>query len=154
MLYLILHLQGGAVSVLLSCFTVPFRCSSILLPSGLWFFLFCFCRWGSWLCVKAQHLLPLPPSFSNPPLLCWVRAAAGCQELKLCVKAQHFLPCCLICFFPPHCVKAQRHRLVALLACLFLPHCVKAQRLFTAWIYPWHCPLSPSVLSHCGALLP
>ena len=50
------------------CLCLPHRALSFvflpLLPSGLWFFLSCFRRWGSWLCVKAQHLLPLPFPFS------------------------------------------------------------------------------------------
>ena len=150
MLYLILHSQGGAVSVLL---VLASPCPSVVLLSS------CPPGFGSFVAggvgsvlrhSTCSPFLPLSPPSSFVLGAC----CCGLPGLKLCVKAQHFLPCCLICFFPPHCVKAQRHRLVALLACLFLPHCVKAQRLFTAWIYPWHCPLSPSVLSPCGALLP
>ena len=106
-------------------------------PLGFGSFCLAFVAGGVGSVLRHSTCSPFLP-LSPPSSLCRVRAAAGCQELKLCVKAQHFLPCCLICFFPPHCVKAQRHCLVALLACLFLPHCVKAQRLFTPWIYPWH----------------
>ena len=57
------HKEGLSVC----CLRLPHRALSFvflpLLPSGLWFFLSCFRRWGSWLCVKAQHLLPLPFSF-------------------------------------------------------------------------------------------
>ena len=51
------------------CWCLPHRALSLflpLLPSGLWFSLSYFRRWVSRLCVKAQHLLPLPFSFFAP----------------------------------------------------------------------------------------
>ena len=101
------------------CWCLPHRALSLflpLLPSGLWLSLSYFRRWVSKLCVKAQHLLPLPVSFFALLFglgLSLLRAARGWSSVLR--HSTSFLAD-LSSFFSPHCVKAQRHCLVVSLA--------------------------------------